>query len=101
MSWQEKLKTQIDAGLAEKPPDMAAFLQAMAAAGYEVKQGRGGAISFRAEEQERFTRLRASTLGEGYGQEDIQAIIEGRAVLPESRSKPTRKVNLIIDIQPA
>ncbi|OCN02255.1 hypothetical protein A7X67_06305 [Clostridium sp. W14A] len=99
LSWQEKLKTQIDAGLAEKPPDMAAFLQAMAAAGYEVKQGRGGAISFRAEEQERFTRLRASTLGEGYGQEDIQAIIEGRAVLPESRSKPTRKVNLIIDIQ--
>ena len=98
-SWKEKLKAQIDACLAEKPLDMDAFLQAMAAAGFEVKQGRGGVISFRAEGQERFTRLRSSTLGEGYGQEDIQAIIEGRTALPQGRSKPVRKVNLIIDIQ--
>ncbi len=99
LSWKEKLKAQIDACLAEKPPDMDAFLRAMAAAGFEVKQGRGGVISFRAEGQERFTRLRSSTLGEGYGQEDIQAIIEGRTALPQGRSKPIRKVNLIIDIQ--
>lgn len=32
--------------------------------------------------------------------EDIRAIIEGRAALPESRTRPTpRKVNLVIDIQ--
>jgi len=98
-SWKEKLKAQIDACLAEKPPDMEAFLHAMAAAGFEAKQGRGGVISFRAEGQEPFTRLRSSTLGEGYGQEDIQAIIEGRAVLPQGRGKPICKVNLIIDIQ--
>lgn len=71
----------------------------MAVAGFEVKHGRGGVISFRSEGQERFTRLRSSTLGEGYGQEDIQAIIEGRTVLTQGRSKPIRKVNLIIDIQ--
>ncbi|WZL79099.1 hypothetical protein QBE55_02715 [Eubacteriales bacterium mix99] len=68
-TFQNRLKAQIDICLAEKPPDMEAFLQAMAAAGYEVKHGRGGAISFQVEGQERFTRLRASTLGKGYGQE--------------------------------
>ncbi|MFC4598173.1 relaxase/mobilization nuclease domain-containing protein [Cohnella hongkongensis] len=93
-SFREKLKAQIDRCLVEKPPDMDAFLQAMATAGYEVKHGRGGTISFRAEGQERFTRLRASTLGKGYGQEDIRAVIEGRAA-PRER----RKVNLIVDIE--
>lgn len=99
LTFQEKLKVQVDRCLAEKPPDMDAFLQAMAAAGYEVKHGRGGTISFRAEGQKRFTRLRASTLGKGYGQEDIWAIIEGRTALPKSRSKTPHKVNLIVDIQ--
>lgn len=98
-SYQERLKAQIDICLSDKPPDMGAFLQAMVAAGYEVKHGRGGAISFRAEGQERFTRLRASTLGEGYGQEDIQAVIGGRVTSPGGRGEPARKVNLIIDIQ--
>lgn len=93
-TFQEKLKTQIDVCLATKPRDMDTFLQAMAAAGYEVKHGRGGTISFRAEGQERFTRLQVSTLGKGYGQEDIRAVIEGRAA-PRER----RKVNLIVDIE--
>jgi len=97
-TFQEKLKAKIDICLAEKPSSMEAFLQAMEAAGFEVKYGRGGVISFRAEGQERFTRLRSSTLGKGYGQEDIQAIIEGRAALSGGHTEP-RKVNLIIDIQ--
>jgi len=78
----------------------------MAAAGYEVKEGRGGAISFRTKGQDRFTRLRSSTLGKGYGPEDILDFIEGRASLPTGRSKvvgpqgsPQRKLNLIVDIQ--
>jgi Relaxase/Mobilisation nuclease domain. len=100
LTWQEKIKTQIDVCLAEKPSDMDAFLQAMTAAGYEAKYGRGSVLSFRVPGQERFTRLRSSTLGAGYGQEDIHAIIESRAVLPEARSQSPRKVNLIIDIQP-
>ena len=93
-TFQEKLKAQIDICLADKPPDMDAFLQAMAAAGFEVKHRRGGGISFRNKGQERFTQLRASTLGKGYGLEDIQAVIEGRAAPMERR-----KVNLIVDIQ--
>jgi len=90
---------------------MKTFLQAISAAGFEVKHGRGGAISFRAPAfgQTRYTRLRSSTLGEGYSPEDIQAIIEGRATLPEGRANTPRnttpttpttgKVNLIVDIQ--
>ncbi|MBV7276099.1 relaxase/mobilization nuclease domain-containing protein [Clostridium sp. PL3] len=93
-TFQKKLKAQIDICLATKPPDMDTFLRAMVAAGYEIKQGRGGTISFRTEGQERFTRLRASTLGKDYGQEDIHAEIEGKAA-PQER----RKVNLIVDIQ--
>lgn len=90
-------------GLLQKPADFAAFLSLMKAAGYEVKHGRGGSLSFRCPGQERFTRCRASTLGEGYGPEDIRAVIEGRAPLPSSRAvepmKPGRRLNLIIDIQ--
>lgn len=93
-TFQERLKAQIDSCLAEKPPDMDSFLQAMGLAGFEVKHRRGGGISFRAQGQERFTQLRASTLGKGYGLEDIQAAIEGRAAPAERR-----KVNLIVDIQ--
>lgn len=99
LTFQEKLKAQIDTCLAEKPPDMDTFLRSMEAADYEAKSGRGGVLSFRAPGQERFTRLRYSTLGTSYGQEDIQAIIEGRAMLPEGRSRSPRRVNLIIDIQ--
>ena len=98
-TFRERLKSQIDACLAENPANMDAFLLAMTAAGYEVKHGRGGVISFRAEGQERFTRLRSSTLGKGYGQEDIQAIIEGQTAPSNGRAGATRKVNLIIDIQ--
>lgn len=78
---------------------MDAFLQAMAAAGFEVKRRRGGGISFLVPGQERFTQLRASTLGEGYGPEDILAVIEGRAAPVKGRIGATRKVNLIVDIQ--
>ena len=98
-TFQERLKAQIDICLAEKPPDMETFLQAMAAAGYEVKHGRGGAFSFRIQGQDRFTRLRSSTLGKGYGPEDVLAVIEGRAAPTEGRAGAIRRVNLIVDIQ--
>lgn len=98
-TWQEKLKAQIDRCLSEKPADMDAFLRLMVTAGYEVKHVRGGEISFRIFGQKRFTRLRSSTLGKGYGLEDIQAIIAGRSSLPEGRARSAPKVNLIIDIQ--
>lgn len=95
LNFQEKLRLAIDTALTERPATFAAFLSLMEAAGYEVKQQRG-AISFRAPGQDRFTRLRASTLGEGYGPEDIQAVISGTRKLS---GQPVRKVNLLVDIQ--
>ena len=102
-SFQERLKTAIDNALHEKPENFDAFLAAMAAAGFEHKWGYGGVLSFRAPDfgQERFTRLRSSTLGNGYDIKSINDIITGRAPLPERQTAPAapRKVNLIIDIQ--
>lgn len=93
LTHQEKLKRQIDLVLAEGPADFPDFLCRMEAAGYEVKEQRG-VISFRAPGQERFTRLRAETLGAGYGPEDIRAALGGKG-----RTVPRRKVSLAIDIQ--
>ena len=99
-TFQERLKAAIDAALSSQPQDFPAFLALMREAGYEHKWVRGGGISFRTQGQQRFTRLRASTLGDGYGLEDIQAIIAGRTSLPQGRtSQSVRKVNLVIDIQ--
>ena len=93
LTHQEKLKLQIDLVLAEGPADFSDFLRRMETAGYEVKEQRG-AISFRAPGQERFTRLRAETLGMGYGPEDIRAVLGGK-----DRVLPRRKISLAIDIQ--
>lgn len=68
----------------------------MEQSGYEVKQQRG-VISFRAPGQERFTRLRSSTLGKGYGQKDIEAALSGSG---RNTEQPRQRVNLVIDIQP-
>lgn len=99
LNFQQRLCLQIDAAIAQQPADFAAFLSLMQEAGYEVKEGRGGAISFRTDGQERYTRLRASTLGEGYGPEDIKARLAGGGRSAQRTAHPTRKVNLIIDIQ--
>ena len=81
----------------------------MTEAEFEVKHGRGGAISFRAPAygQEKFTRLRPDTLGEDYGPEELRAIIEGRTPPPAGRSRPPAGstgslgggINLLVDIQ--
>ena len=70
----------------------------MEQAGYETKRVRGGGISFRlaGQGQERFTRLRSSTLGDGYDLKDIQAAIDGKRNIP---GQPERKISLAVDIQ--
>ena len=104
LSYQDRLRLAIDTALAERPADLDEFLNLMKRAGYEVKTVRGGGISFRltGQGQERFTRLRASTLGDGYGPEDVQAVIDGKAPTrtATARKAPApRRVNLLIDIQ--
>ncbi len=98
-TFKDRLKEQIDLILSTKPSSMEAFFEAMKQAGYEIKHGRGGMISLGIQGQEKFTRLRTSTLGEGYGLEDIRATIEGRLSSGSGKIIETKKVNLIIDIQ--
>ena len=95
LTYQDRLRAAIDTALAKKPTDFPAFLSLMEQAGYEVKQRRG-AISFRAPGQERFTRLRSDTLGEGYSETDIRAALSGSRQRP---GQPRQKINLAIDIQ--
>ncbi|WP_455436234.1 relaxase/mobilization nuclease domain-containing protein [Hungatella hathewayi] len=98
LNFQDKLRLAIDTALAKRPGDLAAFLSLMEQAGYEIKKVRGGGLSFRlaGQGQERFTRLRASTLGKGYDLKDILAVIDGSREHP---GQNPRKVNLLVDIQ--
>ena len=98
LSYQDRLRLAIDTALAERPADLDEFLNLMKRAGYEVKTVRGGGISFRltGQGQERFTRLRASTLGDGYDLQDVLAAIEGKEKGP---GHSERKISLAVDIQ--
>ncbi|MEL7609652.1 MAG: relaxase/mobilization nuclease domain-containing protein [Bacillota bacterium] len=99
LSYQEKLRLAIDKILYERPSDFDAFLSVMQTMDYEVKQGKY--LSFRASGQQKFTRLRS--LGDGYSEQEIYAIIEGKKPLSPSRSKAALQepqgVNLLVDIQ--
>jgi len=99
LSYQEKLRQTIDAALTAKPADFAAFLLIMQEAGYEIKQGKH--LAFRASGQKKFTRLRS--LGNGYSEQDVRNIIEGKQPFSPSRSKVVRRepqrINLLVDIQ--
>lgn len=101
-SYKEQLRLAINEALAKRPAEFDAFLRLMEASGYTVKHGRGGTISFLVPGQERATRLRASTLGDGYDPEDIKSVIAGERPIPEqpvSVPAAPRRVNLIVDIQ--
>ena len=102
LSQKEQIRLAIDAALTERPKDFADFLRRMETAGIQVKRGRGGAISFLVPGQQRAARFRAATLGDGYGPEDVQAVIDGKAPTrktPARRAPAPRRVNLLIDIQ--
>lgn len=98
-SFQDKLRLAIDAALAEKPADFEAFLQLIQTAGYEVKVGKH--LAFRIAGQKKNTRLRS--LGDGYAEQEIRAVIAGRKIhAPRKTTRPDKKpqgVNLLVDIQ--
>lgn len=95
LTYQDRLRAAIDTALSKRPADFPAFLSLMEQTGYEVKQQRG-VISFRAPGQERFTRLRSDTLGEGYSETDIRVALSGSRQRP---GQPRQKISLAIDIQ--
>lgn len=66
--------------------------------GYEVKRGKY--VAFKGEEKKKFIRLRS--LGDGFNEEDIRAIIRGEKSIKRTGKKCVRDektVNLIVDIQ--
>lgn len=71
---RDVLCSVIDDILKEKPHNFEAFLQRLEAQGYQIKRGKY--TSVKGKRQKRFIRFR--TLGEGYSEEEIQAVLEGK-----------------------
>ena len=87
----------IDTILAEKPEDYEAFLQKLEQQGYEVKRGKY--TSVKGARQKRFVRFR--TLGTGYSEDEIKAVLEGKAKhQPYQKKLPKEQpFQLLVDIQ--
>ncbi len=100
-SHRELLRTAIDGALEKKPSDIDALLTLLRDAGYEIKRGKN--ISFKAQGEERFIRL--SSLGEGYSDAELRAVISGEKQHTPKKSHKKRditapkKTSLLIDIQ--
>ena len=88
----------IDNILRDKPPDFEVFLQKLEQEGYEVRRGKY--TSVKGKRQKRFIRFR--TLGEGYSEEEIRAVLEGKAEhKPRQRPEGSAKEDafqLLIDL---
>ena len=87
----------IDSILDEKPKDYEDFLQKLEQQGYEVKRGKY--TSVKGARQKRFIRFR--TLGAGYSEEELKAVLAGEA---EHRPRqkcpaPEQKFQMLVDIQ--
>ena len=94
---RDRLCGIIDTILAEKPGDYETFLQKLARQGYEVKRGKY--TSVKGARQKRFIRFR--TLGAGYSEEELKAVLAGEA---EHRPRqkcpaPEQKFQMLVDIQ--
>ncbi|MCD8004410.1 MAG: relaxase/mobilization nuclease domain-containing protein [Oscillospiraceae bacterium] len=101
-SFRDGICEAIDAILQQKPKDFEAFLRMLEKYGYEVKRGKH--IALKGKGQQRFIRL--WSLGEGYSEGEIRAVIAGaRGHQPKRRRKEKQfsaappKLQLLIDIE--
>ena len=95
---RDKLCSVIDGILLnEKPANFEAFLQKLEQQGYEIKRGKH--TSVKGARQKRFIRFR--TLGTGYGEDEIKAVLEGKAEhKPYQKKQPKEQpFQLLVDIQ--
>ena len=94
---RDRLCGIIDTILTEKPGDYEAFLQRLEQQGYEVKRGKHTAVKGKG--QKRFIRFR--TLDTGYGEDEIRAVLEGKAKHQPYQKKPPKEqpFQLLVDIQ--
>lgn len=102
LSHSDKLRQTIDEVLAQKPKTFDEFLQLMQGASYEIKSGKY--LAFKSTEQKKFIRLRS--LGVGYSEDEIKAIIEGKVPHREIKNSSVKQpkqqgksLNLLVDIQ--
>ena len=94
---RDRLCGIIDEILQQEPTDYEEFLQKLEQQGYEVKRGKH--TSVKGARQKRFIRFR--TLGKGYSEDEIKAVITGKAEhLPRQKQPPKEQpFRLLVDIQ--
>ena len=81
----------------EKPADFEAFLSTLERQGYEIKRGK--CTSVKGPRQKRFIRFK--TLGEGYSEDEIKAVIAGETEHRPHQKQPPKEqpFQLLVDIQ--
>ncbi len=95
---RDKLCSVIDGILLnKKPADFEIFLQKLEQQGYEIKRGKH--TSVKGARQKRFIRFR--TLGAGYSEDEIKAVIAGEAERRPHQKQPPKEQSfqLLVDIQ--
>ena len=94
---RDRLCGIIDSILAEKPKDYEDFLQKLEQQGYEVKRGKY--ISVKGARQKRFIRFK--TLGAGYSEDELQAVIAGKTEHHPRQIQPLQEppFQFLVDIQ--
>ena len=99
-SHREQLRQLIDASLEKKPSDLDELLKLLQDAGCEVTK-RGKSINLCCAGWKKPARM--DSLGEGYGSEDLQAVLSGKKTHTPRKKTVTQaeppKVNLLVDIQ--
>ena len=83
--------------LNEKPANFEVFLQKLEQQGYEIKRGKH--TSVKGARQKRFIRFR--TLGAGYSEDEIKAVIAGEVEHRPHQKQPPKEqsFHLLVDIQ--
>ena len=94
---RDRLCGIIDSILAEKPKDYEDFLQKLEQQGYEVKRGKY--TSVKGARQKRFIRFK--TLGAGYSEDELKAVIAGKAEHHPHQKQPPQEqpFQLLVNIQ--
>ena len=96
-SGRDQLCGVIDSILADKPGSYEEFLKKLEQQGYEVKRGKF--TSVKGARQKRFIRFR--TLGAGYSEEELKAVLAGEAEHCPRKKHPVQeqKFQMLVDIQ--
>ena len=94
---RDRLCGIIDEILQQEPTDYEEFLQKLEQQGYEIKRGKY--TSVKGARQKRFIRFK--TLGAGYSEEEIKAVLAGRAKHHPHQKQPPKEqtFQLLVDIQ--